>query len=147
MTLTLTPGILAGTFGRLRDCGQGRDECVVYWTGPRESMGAVDDVLVPVHQAGPDWYKTDPQWVNNLFLQLRRDRRAVRAQIHTHPRAASHSATDDRYPVAPSPGFCSLVIPCFGTGPVSLAGAYLAVLQDDCTWAELDPSTEIKEAA
>jgi hypothetical protein len=80
-------------------------------------------------------------------LELRRDRRAVRAQVHTHPRAASHSPADDVYPVAPSPGFCSLVIPCFGVGPVSLTGAYLAVLQDDGTWAEHDPGTEIKEAA
>jgi hypothetical protein len=104
-------------------------------------------VLVPIHQAGPDWYETDPRWLTNFFLELRRDRRAVRAQVHTHPRDASHSPTDDRYPVAPSPGLCSLVIPRFGTGSVSLARAYLAVLQDDGSWAEHDPRTTITEAA
>ena len=52
---------------------------------------------------------------------------------------------DDRYPLAPSPGFHSLVIPRFGIGAVSLNDAYLAVLEDDGTWAERDPDTEIKE--
>ena len=60
MALTLARGILAGTFRQFRDCGQGRDECVVYWTGRRDTPGAVDDAVIPVHRAGPDWYETDP---------------------------------------------------------------------------------------
>src|SRR5216683_6481877 len=55
MALTLAPGIMANTFAQLRSCGQGRSECVVYWTGPRSVPGAVDSVVQPVHQAGPDW--------------------------------------------------------------------------------------------
>jgi hypothetical protein len=71
----------------------------------------------------------------------------VRAQVHTHPGIASHSDTDDRYPLAPNPGFHSLVIPRFGIGPVRLNDAYLVVLEDDGTWAERDPIAEIKETA
>jgi hypothetical protein len=147
MALTLARGILTATFRQLRDCGQGRDECVVYWTGPRDTSGAVDDAVIPVHRAGPDWYETDPAWVTSFFLELRCDRRMVRAQVHTHPGIASHSDTDDRYPLAPNPGFHSLVIPRFGIGPVRLNDAYLVVLEDDGTWAERDPIAEIKETA
>lgn len=147
MALTLARGILAGTFGQFRDCGQGRDECVVYWTGRRDAPGTVDGAVIPEHRAGPDWYETDPEWLTSFFVELRCDGRTVRAQVHTHPGTASHSGTDDRYPLAPNPGFHSLVIPRFGTGPVRLNDAYLAVLGDDGTWAERDPDIEIKEAA
>ena len=147
MALTLTRGVMASTFGQFRSCGRGRDECVIYWTGPRDTPGAVDGAVLPGHQAGSNWYETDPAWVNSFFLQLRRDRRTARAQVHTHPTAARHSPTDDRYPLASSPGFHSLVIPRLGTGPIGVDDAYLAVVGPDGAWVERDPSTEIWEAA
>jgi hypothetical protein len=146
MALTLARGIVASTFGKFRRCGQGRDECVIYWTGPRETPGAVDDAVLPRHRAGSDWYETDPAWVTSFFLELRRNGRTARAQVHTHPTAAWHSCIDDRYPLAPSPGFCSLVIPRFGTGPVGLDDSYLAIVGSDGAWVERDPGTEILEA-
>ena len=147
MALTLARGVMADTFRQFRSCGQGRDECVVYWTGPWSIPGAVDDAVLPRHQAGSNWYETDPAWVTSFFLELRRDGRTARAQVHTHPVTAGHSLADDRFPLAPSPGFHSLVIPRFGTGLVGLHGAYLAVVGPDGAWAERDPCTEIREAA
>jgi hypothetical protein len=147
MALTLARGIMTSTFGQFRSCGQGRDECVVYWIGPRETPGAVDDAVLPRHRAGIDWYETDPAWVTSFFLQLRHDGRTARAQVHTHPTTAWHSCTDDRYPLASSPGFHSLVVPRFGIGPMGLDDAYLAVVGPDGVWAERNPSAEILEAA
>jgi hypothetical protein len=146
MALTLAPGIMKDTFTQLRSCGQGRDECVVYWTGPREVPGAVDGVIQPVHHAGPDWYEIEPAWITSFFLELRRTRRTARAQVHSHPTFAWHSCTDDRYPLAPSPGFCSLVLPRFAAGPVGLNDAYLAEVGADGTWLERSPDAEIREA-
>jgi hypothetical protein len=147
MALTLARGIMASTFGQLRRCGQGRDECVIYWTGPRETPGAVDDTVLPSHRAARDWYETDPAWVTSFFLQLRRDGRTARAQVHTHPTVAWHSCIDDLYPLASSPGFHSLVVPRFGTGPIGLDDAHLAVVGPDGVWVERDPGAEILEAA
>ena len=144
MALTLAPGILAGTFRQFRCCGRGRNECVVYWTGPRDAPGTVDGVVLPCHQAGPDWYETDPAWVTRFFLELRHEGRTARAQVHTHPTSAWHSPTDDCYPLASGPGFHSLVIPRFATGPAGLDEAYLTVLMPDGTWTE-HPVTEIRE--
>jgi hypothetical protein len=146
MALTLASGMIASTFAQLRNCGQGRNECVVYWTGPREVPGAVDGVILPEHQAGPEWYEIEPSRITSFFLELRRAGRTARAQVHSHPTLAWHSCTDDRYPLAPSPGFYSLVVPRFAAGPVGLDDAYLAEVGADGTWLERNPKAEIREA-
>jgi len=146
MALMLAPGIMASTFAQLRKCGQGQKECVVYWTGPRDVPGAVDGVILPEHEAGPEWYEIDSAWITSFFLELRRAGRTARAQVHSHPTLAWHSCTDDRYSMAPSPGFYSLVVPCFAAGPVGLDMAYLAEVGADGTWLERNPEAEIREA-
>jgi hypothetical protein len=85
MALALAPDIMANTFAQLRTCGQGRDECVVYWTGLRNVPGAVDGIIHPAHRAGPDWYEIESAWITSFFLELRRTGRTARAQVHTHP--------------------------------------------------------------
>jgi hypothetical protein len=146
MALTLAPGMMASTFAQLRNCGQGRNECVVYWTGPRKVPGAVDGVILPEHEAGPEWYEIESAWITSFFLELRRAGRTARAQVHSHPTLAWHSCTDDRYPLAPGPGFYSLVVPRFAAGPVGLDDAYLAEVGTDGTWLERNPEAEIREA-
>jgi hypothetical protein len=146
MALTLASGIMANTFAQLRSCGQGRNECVVYWTGPRGVPGAVDGVVQPVHQAGPDWYEIEPAWITSFFLELRRTGQTAKAQVHSHPTYAWHSSTDDRYPLAVSPGFYSLVLPHFATGPVGLDDAYLAEVGVNGAWLERSLDAEIRPA-
>jgi hypothetical protein len=58
-------------------------------------------------------------------------------QVHTHPFEAFHSETDDRYPLLFDPGFLSLVIPNFASGPVGFTDAYLTEVQQDGTWCEV----------
>ncbi len=106
----------------------------------------MDGVVQPVHQAGPDWYEIEPAWITSFFLELRRAGRTARAQVHSHPTSAWHSCTDDRYPLAPSPGFYSLVLPRFAGDPVGLDDAYLAEVGTDGTWLEHNPEAEIRQA-
>ncbi|MEU2166918.1 hypothetical protein ACH47V_06000 [Micromonospora chersina] len=61
-------------------------------------------------------------------------RETIRAQVHTHPREAGHSGTDDRFALVPAAGFNSLVIPNFATGPVSLSDTVLVEMGDDGDW-------------
>jgi len=147
MALTLERYVIESTFGYFRGCGQGRNECIVYWTGPRGIPGVVDGVVLPSHHAGTDWYETDPAWITGFFLTLRQDGRTVRAQAHTHPKTAGHSPTDDRYPLVSKLGFCSLVVPRYGTGLVGLDDAYLTVIASDGAWVERNTHTEIVEIA
>jgi hypothetical protein len=60
-------------------------------------------------------------------------------QVHTHPRRASHSRTDDIFALAPATGFLSLVIPNFGLGRVSLEGAVLVEMDASGEWIPRPP--------
>src|SRR4051812_9313461 len=112
--LSVERHVLGRTFESLRACGRNRDECVVYWTGPIDQSGAVDDVVQPKHSAGRGWYEIDGAWITEFFMDLRATRRTARAQVHTHPGAfVDHSTTDDCYPLAPGEGFVSIVVPHF----------------------------------
>lgn len=93
----------------------------------------------PVHHAGPTWYEIDSSWVTSFFLSLRRARQTVRVQVHTHPGHAGHSAVDDRFSLAPTAGFFSLVIPRFAAGPADLADTALVTMQPNGSWTPADP--------
>jgi len=138
--LRAAPGVLATSFEHFRCCGQGRRECVVYWTGPLGEPGFVDAVVHPLHTATPFGYQVDSGWVTSFFARLRYDRRSTRVQVHTHPRRASHSQTDDRFALAPAPGFLSLVIPSYGRGPASLDATCLMEMDTTGKWVARDPA-------
>lgn len=126
--LTVPAAILDATFARLRDCGDGQRECVVYWAGPTDRPGTVDQVIHPDHVATSHSYELDQRWLNCIWFHLRAQNRQIRVQVHTHQGPAWHSPTDDRYPLLQTEGFLSLVLPRFATGPVGLEGSYLAEL-------------------
>jgi hypothetical protein len=135
--------VLAETFGQLRVCGANRRECVVYWCATRADSNVVSRVVHPEHLGGRFGYEVNSAWVTRFFLDLRVRGETVRAQVHTHPGPASHSAVDDRFALAPSTGFLSLVIPNFATGPVGLNDTHLVVMQRDGTWLATDPASAL----
>lgn len=129
--------LLAETFAQLRACGCGRNECQALWVGPVADPEFLTELVHPVHDASPVGFQLDDAWLTEFWLKMARDRLAVRVQVHTHPGAAYHSATDDAYPIVHSPGFLSLVIPRFATGPVGFEGAYLTRIDDDGQWRQV----------
>jgi hypothetical protein len=131
--------VLDGTFRQLRDCGAGRAECVMFWCASLDQPSLLTRVVHPVHHAGYGWYEVDSAWITQFFLDLRHAQETVRVQVHTHPRQAGHSGTDDQFSLVPASGFLSLVIPDFATGPAGLAGGALVQMQPDGTWAPADP--------
>jgi hypothetical protein len=136
--LSVEPAVLERTYSQLATCGGGRRECVVYWVSRHDDPDVIRRVVHPVHRAGFFGYEVDSDYVNSLFLDLRRDREKARVQVHTHPEGASHSATDDRFALAPSLGFLSLVIPNFALGPPDLAASHLVEMQADGEWQQVD---------
>lgn len=138
-TVTLPSPVLEATFAKLRECGAGRRECVVYWVADQASVNVVTACVHPDHRAGVAGYEVDSGWVTDFFLDLRRERRRAVAQVHTHPGAASHSETDDAFALAPQTGFLSLVIPNFATSPATLHDAHLVRMESSGAWAEMVP--------
>ncbi len=132
----MVPGdVWRETLERLRSCGQGARECVVYWCGPADQEGRLDVAVHPRHMASAMSYELDEDWLHRFWIELGRKRSSVRAQVHTHQGAAFHSATDDRWPIVHTPGFLSLVLPRFAIGNVDLGSAHLAERRADGGWA------------
>ena len=142
--LQLSEGLLAQTLAELRTCGDGRKECVVYWSGPSEELGYVDEVLHPDHGADIHGFEITASWLDATWRDLARRRRAIRVQVHTHPAEAFHSATDDRYPIVHTPGFLSLVLPDFAVGSDPLQGSYLTRLGEDGDWSSVNLATTME---
>jgi hypothetical protein len=136
--LLLPASLLAQTFAHFRDCGQGRHECQVLWTGPWSQTGRITGAVHSGHRAHAGGFQVKDAWLNKFWIALAERGDGVRVQVHTHPRAAFHSPTDDAYPIVQAPGFLSLVIPRFGMGAVSFDDAYLCEITEAGTWREVN---------
>jgi hypothetical protein len=137
--LKVGEGLLRETFTVFRNCGQERNECVVYWAGPVSQPDRVDHLIHPHHTAAPDYYEVQPEWLNRIWFRLNADQVEIRVQVHTHRTVAFHSKLDDEFPLMQTDGFLSLVIPDFGRGSVGLDGAHLVELRAGGVWHEMDP--------
>jgi hypothetical protein len=142
----LTHGVLEDAFGHLRRCGDGARECVVYLTGPVDQPTRVDGVVHPHHTSSSIGYDLDSAAIADLWRDLTAARRSIRMQVHTHPGLAYHSSRDDALAIVHTPGFLSLVIPRFATGPIGLDDAFLAARDKDGHWIEV-PIQENLEVA
>lgn len=139
--LRLASDILQETFSTLRECGRGECECAVYWMGPSES-NAVNGVEHPIHRRSPFGYEIDDHWLTSFWGRLAASRHSVKAQVHTHPGEAFHSATDNKWPIVSQEGFLSIVIPDFATGEISLGNAWIGRLGEDGIWCRLESAEQ-----
>lgn len=140
--IRLSRELLAETFSILRGCGASRRECVVYWLGPNGAHDQIDEAVHPRHTTVAG-YEIDDGWLTQFWFDLARRQKGVRVQVHTHPRAAFHSRTDDDWALVHTPGFLSLVIPNFALGPISLDRTYLAE-RDATDWARVSVRSRLE---
>lgn len=124
-------------FEHFRRCGAGRDECVVYFTGPVDDSDLIDAVIHPRHTSSPAGYDLDSDAIGELWSELSAQRRSVRLQAHTHPGSAFHSSRDDALALIGTVGFLSLVIPNFASGEVGFDDVFLAERTDAGDWASV----------
>ena len=136
--------ILEESVRMMATCGEGRCECVTYWTGPVGDDQAVDGWEHPAHRRSPFGYQVDDSWLTKYWFQLAREGLAIRVQVHTHPGLAFHSETDDHWPVVSQPGFISIVIPNFAMGPVDLNKMLVGTLTADGDWKQVPISSIVE---
>jgi hypothetical protein len=136
----LPRALVASTFDKVRECGAGHRECQVLWIGPWDEPMTIGEAVHPQHRSHSSGFDVEGDWLNAFWLEPAAKKAGVRAQVHTHPGRAFHSATDDKFPIIHVPGFLSLVIPDFGIGPVTFDGVYLAELTEVGDWKNV-PAT------
>jgi hypothetical protein len=139
--LRLAREVVRESFRVLRECGRGECECAVYWTGPAFD-DLVDGVEHPVHKRSAFGYQVDDGWLTEFWKHLGTSNRSIKAQVHTHPEEAFHSATDDQWPIVSQSGFISIVIPNFAAGEPSLKNAWVGRLQPDGEWRQLTSAAQ-----
>ena len=139
--IQLTADILASTFRVLQECGRGECECAVFWTGPADN-DLVDGFEHPLHRRSSGGYDVESNWLTEFWKRLAAASRSIKAQVHTHPGEAFHSATDDRWPIISQTGFLSIVIPDFAAGAPTLSRAWVGRLQANGSWQHLESAQE-----
>lgn len=144
MRYQVPAALLAKTFEVLRRCGGDRRECQVLWTSEWVRPEIISGVVHPQHQAHAGGFQVASSWITKFWLELSRTGHGIRVQIHSHPREAFHSATDDAYPIIHSVGFLSLVIPDFAQGPIGFHRAYLAEITSSGKWREVSIASRLE---
>lgn len=125
--LDIPAPVFRRTLDRLGGSGKAASENVAYWSGTlcRGRIGTVKSAIFADDYAGFSSSSGHASVTLGSALQMGADihRRGeiLFAQIHTHPREAFHSRTDDAHPISHRRGFFSLVVPWFGAGVDSIA--------------------------
>lgn len=138
----LTPSALNETGEFLRECGAAGCEGFALWVGTvRDRCAQVAQVLIPSQQLIRSeegvGYFVDASSLFEVNCYLAQTRRRLIAQVHSHPREAYHSATDDRYAVVTTEGGFSIVVPDFARAPVTPYGSAVFRLSRG-RWHRLD---------
>lgn len=132
------------TFEHFSTCGRGRRECQVLWLSSWHTLNEIDQCVHPMHHSHRYGFSVDDAWLTGLWKSLAATGYGIRAQIHTHPKEAFHSPTDDQFPIVHTVGFLSLVIPDFGTGARTLDTAYLTEIDSTGCWKRVPINARIE---
>lgn len=127
----------------MRKCGAKHNECIVFWLSQQtdEPEISVAAVWHPKHLATAIGYDVPEDEIHRLHEYLYRERKAVIAQLHTHPGSAFHSPTDDHWPMIHSRGFLSIVVPFLcSNGFDRLAGFFVCRYLGDAQWEDISIS-------
>lgn len=110
--------VVHATVAALRFAGRDGLEAFVLWSGRRDGdIFTVADLHFPKQTSYRSYaglcVKVDGSELHRLNVWLYEAKQVVGVQIHSHPRSAYHSDTDDAFPMATIDGSLSIVLPWF----------------------------------
>jgi hypothetical protein len=124
----------------LKAASENGGEAFAVWVGEISGSGAiVFDVWALPAESAELHARVSFREVLSLSDQVAKRSWFVLAQLHTHPGAAFHSDTDDRFPISNQSGFISIVVPGSGRREAGVGWAWFELLGQG-TWRELDAS-------
>lgn len=110
--LLISQELVQKTITVLQEGGVKQCETVVFWLGKGNT---VDEVYRPEQSVSIDYFRLTSESMRSLMNYLKRDRRRILAQMHSHPGEAFHSKADDDWAVIRHEGALSLVLPTFAS--------------------------------
>jgi hypothetical protein len=137
--------VAAATQAWLREAGVQGLEGIVLWAGTKAgNTFSVSHAIAPkqhgVRSAEGVAVAVDSAELHRLNVWLFDNNLRLIAQIHSHPGAAYHSATDDAFPIATTAGSLSLVVPDFACRPFDLRECSVYRLSAQGVWLPLPTS-------
>jgi hypothetical protein len=143
----VTSEVTKVTTTALRDAGEGGYELFALWTGViQEQRFVVTNVHVPRQYSVRSDIGASVQVpgdeLHRLNIWLFQHQQTLGVQVHSHPDAAYHSATDDSFPIVTVLGGLSIVVPHFGRDGV-LGAESKAFRLTVGGWKEVDPATRL----
>lgn len=142
--VNLPPQVLEATYAHLRQAGGLRVEGVALWAGVENAQEFdVKEVIIPKQTAlrleqGLCYIVTEDE-LHRINVRLFDTKLRLVAQVHSHPKDAYHSDTDDLYPMVTKLGCLSVVIPDFAAGQVDLNSWAVFRLTARHTWSKVSP--------
>ncbi len=126
----------------LKEAGKESFEAVALFAGCIEGDRAtVKEVILPLQKSykleSGLMYAVDGEELHRINVWLHENKMSLLAQIHSHPRDAYHSETDDEFPIVATVGGLSVVVPNFAKGNLNhLDWAYYR-LTAEAEWNKL----------
>ena len=115
LTLAVSRCLLTASAETLRELAGGVRESVILWTGIERASGAlVRRMIIPRQRATAIGFEVSMAERLRIAQELADSGEKLLAQLHTHPRDAFHSPTDDRLALPRHTGAISIVVPNFG---------------------------------
>jgi hypothetical protein len=110
-------------YAHLRDAGSQGVEGVGLWLGRQEgNLFTVYCSIIPAQKAYRMeeglLYQVAGEELHRINKWAYEQKIVLLTQIHSHPGRAYHSETDDAFPIVPTLGGFSIVIPNFGSDPM-----------------------------
>jgi hypothetical protein len=137
--------VLEDGYKFMRSAGQMRLEGMVLWAGKQDGAAFNVTQLIVPKQRGLNTRDglcavVDGEELRRLNMHLYRNSLELVGQVHTHPGAAYHSETDDRYAIATTIGSFSIVVPSFAVKNFPLSDCAVYRLDSGGQWLEVDES-------
>lgn len=129
--------LIQRTLSFLKENGMERNESHCLWVGiSRNSSFIVNEVIFPKQTKRPFSFQVSAAELDRINRELYNKKLELIAQVHSHPKKAFHSHTDNKFPVMTTLGGFSLVFPYYG----QISKNYL----NECAIYRLTPSGWIK---
>jgi hypothetical protein len=147
ITQVLVPGdVMTGGYQFMRAAGKAGLEGMVLWLGTSaDEAFTVKELFIPeqrgLRTADGVCAIVGEAELRRLNVYLYKNSLELIAQIHTHPRQAYHSTTDDQYAIATTIGSYSIVVPNFARVDYPLGQCAVYRLSASGDWIEVDEST------